>query len=874
MTRGLPRAVVALLSRVVPARTRREVLADLADDYRRTTAGRTRWRAAWWLWRESISLCWAYASAALLTPLGQGPAVRRDVRWVMRSMRRAAGTTLGAAATLAAGLLAVLVTTGLSRPLLLRPVSAIHGFALLRVVSADGNGRIGVGMSYVELEEVRRHLAGAATLTAVNLQPVLLRSGGTDSHSVIEVVDGNYFAIAGSPMVMGRALVASDDRPGAPPVVVIGEALWRRRFGADPGVLGRTVDLNRASFSVVGVTAASASASAFGGAVDLWAPVAQADPLLGAGWRTDVSARWFAAFALPRRSVAEVDAGLAVAAESLARQHPTRWNERTLRSAAGTVLTGQQRRDAATLVWILGALSALILAAGAANVAGLLLARAAAAERQTAIHRSMGASGWAIVRRVLIEGAALGLAGGAIALGGYLWIRRAVAELAVLPTLALRIDLPLDATLVALVTLVSVATGAVLAFGPALWAARTAAVTDLGAGATRALGGRSLSRMRGVLVSAQIGACLALVVGAALLGRSLRALEAGDVGFPRGGLVAMDFDIEPIGPAGQSALTARVALDLASTAPGITAAAMSNRAPIDGSTPVLELRRERGTPPIGEATMYLATSRYFDTVDVPLLRGRPFTADECDAEADVVVVNDSVARRLWPDGDALGRSLILGADQREVRVVGVARDSKYRTLAESGQLHVYRPTPPAFHLTLLARTAGDPRAALAVLQQAIDRAGPGVVGFFPRTLDDHLEIELLPTRAAARAAALLGGVSILLTIVGLYGLVSWFVERRRREIGVRLAIGARPADIVRLVVRQTLVTAAPGLLAGLVLAGLLGAAVRRTLYGIGPLDPTAFVTGALALAVVVAVAAATPSWRATRVSATEALRDS
>ncbi|MEZ5417589.1 MAG: ABC transporter permease [Vicinamibacterales bacterium] len=874
MTGGLPRAVVAILSCVVPARHRREVLADLADDYRRARAARTRWSAAWWLWCESLSLGRAYAWAALLSPLAQVPALRRDIRWVMRSLRRAAGTTLGAAATLAAGLLAVLVTTGLTRPLLLRPVSAVHGPALRRVVSADRNGRIGVGMSHVELEAVRRHLEGAATVTAVNLQPVLLRSGGTDSHSVVEVVDGNYFAVAGSPMVLGRALVASDDRPGAPPVVVMGEALWRRRFGADPAVLGQTVELNRVGFSVVGVTAASASASAFGGAVDLWAPVAQADPLLGAGWRTDVSARWFSMFALPRRSVAEVDARLAAAATSLARQLPATWNERTLRTAAGTVLTGQQRRDAITLVWILAALSSLILAAGAANVAGLLLARAAAGEQQAAIHRSMGASGWAIVRRVLIEGATLGLAGGALALGGYLWTRRVLAELTLLPTLALRVDLPLDATLVALVALGSVVTGAGLALGPALWAARTAAMTTLGAGATRALGGRSLSRMRRVLVSAQIGVCLALVVGAALLGRSLHALEAGDVGFPRGGLVAMDFDIEPIGPPGQSALTARAALDLAATAPGITAAAMSNRAPIDGSTPLVEVRRERGAAPIDEATMYLATSRYFDTVDVPLLRGRPFTVEECDGAADVVVVNESAARRLWADGDALGRSLILGADQREVRVVGVARDSKYRTLAESGQLHVYRPTPPAFHLTLLARAVGDPRQALGTIQQAIDRAGPGVVGFFPRTLADHLEIELLPTRAAARAAALLGGVSILLTIVGLYGLVSWFVERRRREIGVRLAIGARPADIVRLVVRQTLAAAAPGLLAGVVLAVLLGAAVRRVLYGVGPLDPTAFVTGALAMAAVVVVAAATPSWRAARVSATEALRDS
>ncbi|MEZ5420762.1 MAG: ABC transporter permease [Vicinamibacterales bacterium] len=287
MTRGLPRAVVAILSCLVPARSRRELLAELADDYHRAKAGRTRWSAAWWLWREAGSLGLAYTWAALVAPLGQVPVWRRDVRWVLRGMQRAPVATLGAAATLAAGLLAVLVTTGLTEPLLLRPVSPIHGALLRRVATADRNGRTGFSVSYVELEGIRRHLEGAATVSAVNLQPVLLRSGGTDSQSVVEVVDGSYFSLAGSPMVIGRALVASDDRPGAPPVVVIGEALWRRRFDADPGVLGRTVDLNRAAFSVVGVTSASASASAFGGAVDLWAPLAQGDALLGAGWRTD-----------------------------------------------------------------------------------------------------------------------------------------------------------------------------------------------------------------------------------------------------------------------------------------------------------------------------------------------------------------------------------------------------------------------------------------------------------------------------------------------------------------------------------------------------------------------------------------------------------
>ena len=872
MTPGLPRVVAALLRRIVPSRDRAQVLADLADDYRQVRATRSPWASAPWLCRESASLVWAFARHAAASAWNWGPIWSRDVRLVVRGLRRAPLATLGAAATLAAGFLAVLVTAGVSSALLFRPVSAIHGDAVRRVASVDLSGRASYRLSFLELERVRDALAGGAAFAAVNLQPVVVRAEGADVQTMIEVVDGAYFGLIGAPMVMGRALVSGDDRSGAPPVVVIGEALWRRSFGGDPLIVGRTLAVNHTSFTVVGVTAAAGAASALGAGVDAWAPLAHGDALLSAGWRTDLDARWFSVFVLPAASLAEIDVRLASAAAELARRHPERWRERRFRTDAGALLTGPQRTGVRTLAWTLGVLSVLILAVGAANVGGLLLARAAAAERHTAIHLSMGAGRAAIVRRLLLEGTLLGWIGGGLAVAFYLWARRAFAQIALLPTLALRLDLPLDGGGVVTVMLVSGLVGALLAIGPALWSVRGQHAAALGGGA-RAIGGPGASRMRRLLVATQIGVSMALVVGAALFARSLDALEAVDVGFTRRGLVAMDFDLEPSGPPGGSAVLARSALELASATQGVVAAAMSNRAPIDSSTPLVEVRRELSGALVGDVTMYQATARYFETVAVALLAGRAFTAEECDREADVVIVNESLARRLWADGDPLGRSLVVGPAGRVVRVVGVARNSKYRSIAESGQLHVYRPTPPAFHLTLLARTAGDAREALRALQQALDRVGPGVVGFFPRTLDDHLAIELLPTKAAARAAAGLGLLSLVLSAVGLYGLVSWFVERRRREIGVRLAIGATPLDIVQLIVRQTFVTAAPGLVAGIALAAVLGVAARTALPGIGPLDPAAFAAGVAALTAVVGLAGWLPSWRASRVDPTVALRD-
>lgn len=318
---------------------------------------------------------------------------------------------------------------------------------------------------------------------------------------------------------------------------------------------------------------------------------------------------------------------------------------------------------------------------------------------------------------------------------------------------------------------------------------------------------------------------------------------------------------------------ARDALARAATAPGVVSVAMSNRAPIDSSTPSIDVRSsDTGGTSIGDVTLYLATAGYFDTVGIPMIAGRAFTASEAETSADVVIVNETLATRLWPSVDAVERALYLVAEAKTVRVVGVARNSKYRSISERARPHLYRPTPARLGLTLLARTSSDPREALRNLQQALDRVGPGIVGFFPRTLDDHLAIELLPTRAAATAATVLGVLALVLSGVGLYGLVSWFVELRRREIGVRMALGASGRDVRGLVVRQAVSAALPGIVFGVLLSAGLGLLARSALFGVGPLDLFAMAAGIGAIAVVVIVAAYVPGRRATRVDPAVALR--
>ena len=876
MSTPLPRLVARLVKSVVPTRGSDELVADLADDYDRIRARRHPVRAAWWLTRETGSLVVAYVMKPLVGLTDLAPMVMRDVRMVLRALGRGGlWPAAGAAAMLSIGLLAVMLTAGLAQALLFRQVSTAHGESLRRITAINRQGQSALRLSFPELQTIAAHVKDVAELTAINMQPVVVRAAGADIQTMAEVVDGNYFRLTGTTTIVGRPIVRADDQLGATPVVVLSMPFWQRHFDASPQVLGQTINVNGQPFIVAGVSRALGSSSFLGASVDAWLPMAHADALLNRGWRTNVGDRWFGSFVLPRTSSAELDARLATAASDLARLHPVVWRERRLQTSPATVLAGSQRASVTMLVGILGGLGLLILFAAASNLGGVLLARAAVTRRHVAIHLSLGSSRTAMIRRQLFEGALLGLMGAAIAVGVYAWARLRLTEIALLPTLALRLDLPLDTVVVTITATAGIVAGIVLAIGPGLWATRVGIADALRDAAHRSSSGRGVVRIRRALVAAQVCLSLILIVGAALFTRSLTALADADLGFPRQGLVAMDFDLEPSTPAmSELPALAREALARAESTPGVLAAAMSNRAPIDQSTPGIAVRvgSEQGKG-VDDVSVYLATARYFETLQLPLVAGRNFTPIESDSSADVVIVNESLARRLWPDGDALDRTLYIAGEARTVRVVGVARNSKYRSITETERSHLYRPTPPRLGLTLLARTAGDPRQTLGALQQTLNSVGPGVIGFFPRTLADHLAIDLLPTRAAASAAALLGTLALALSMIGLFGLVAWFVELRRREIGVRIALGASARAVRALVLREALSTALPGIVIGLVLSAGLGLLARAALFGVEPLDPAALAAGVVALGMVVGIASYLPSRRATRIDPVVVLRE-
>jgi putative ABC transport system permease protein len=865
----LPRPVAALLGRVVPQERRAEVLGDLCEDYARAAAQRSRWGARIWLCAEVTSVTWAWLHVRLRDAARLRTLVHRDARLAWRGLLRRPLASASATAMLSVGLVSVGLAWTLAYALLDRPVSNRHGHRVLRLAALEPSGRMELRFSVVELERIAADLDGTAEVGAVGLEPALIRSGQIRRQTLAEVVSPRYPDVIGMTPQIGRPLLSIDHEPGAPPAALISDLLWRDLFARRPSALGESLVVNGRAFAVMGVLRPSAPTSLLGASVDLWIPLAQGDVFFSPGWRTNRGPRALSLFVLPAHDAPALEPRLRRLTLNLESTLPDSWRRRTLTLVPGTAMLGTQRAAAEQLFGLLLALAVLILAVAGANTGGLLLAGSAAGRREAAIDLAIGAGPGAAPRRLILEGTMLGAAAGVLASCLYAWARVPVSAIALLPTLSLRLQLPDPWALLPALVLAGTAAGVLVAVGPAVWTRRQLRTYRLHAGG-RGTGDRGVTRARRLLVAAQVAVALVLVVGAALFARSLDRLSHADLGVDSTGLVALDFDIEPHETAGQPpGFLAAEALRQTRGLPGVVAAAMANRAPVDSSTPTTTVAGD-GTPDRSiDVTVNTVTAGYFETVGTPLLAGRSFRDDDGDA---VAIVNAALARRLWTEGDALGRTLHLVSEGRMVQVIGVARDARYRDITESGLPHVYLPTRPAFGLALLVRTSREPRGLLLDVQDALDGIGAGVTGFFPRTHDDHLAIQRLPTRVASTTAAWLSGLAMVLCAAGLYGLVTWLVTLRQTEMAVRLALGATRRDVERLVLRQAFAAAGPGLVAGILLAFAGAVLARGMLYGLEAMDALAMPGGIAAVLAFVAGASWWPARRAGRTDPAAALK--
>lgn len=796
-----------------------------------------------------------------------------DFRYAVRLARQRPGLTALALLTLALGIGATTALFSLVEAVLLRPLPFRDPDRLVMVwehnLPRDRPTNVVSPGNFLHWQELTRsfeRLAGVSPTVRVSLA-----ASGEPEEVAAQLVSAALFPLLGVEASLGRTFLPDEDRPGSA-VVLLGDRLWRRRFRADPAIVGRTVTVDGRALTVVGVMPPWFAAT--DADVELWLPLG-----LPAAARTP-RGRSLVVFGRlkPGVTVAQAQADMTRVAGDLARLFPdvnTGWTARVV--PLQEQMVGAVRP---ALLVLFGAV-ALVLLVACANVANLLLVRATARQREMAVRAALGANHRRLVRQLLVESLALSATGGALGLGTAWLVLRAFGALAVARLPGPRPDaMGIDLMVLLFAVATSLASGLAAGLAPVTAVLRSNLVETLKEGARTATSARG-HRLRGALVVAEVALALVLLVGAGLLVRSFVRILAVEPGFDPARAVTLRLTL-PRATYGSDAR--RVGLiselvDRIGALPGVQAAGGVSFLPLAG--PGAATRFEvvgRPKPPLGEepvCDVRVVAGDYFAAMGIPLLRGRMFTGRELREKTPAILVNDALARRHWPGEDPIGRQLVVSwTDAEPSEVVGVVADVRLESLAMPPRPTVYFPYPRTAYpsMALVVRSHGDPLAVVpAVVEQVrrLDRDVPvadirPLAGVVSRAVGDRRVIMLLLAAFAAAALALAG--------VGIYGVMATTVAERTHEMGVRLALGAAPGDVLRLVVSDGVRLAGAGVGLGAVGAASLGRWLRSLLFEVPPGDPVTFgATAALAILVAV-VASLVPALRASRVDPAIALR--
>ena len=886
-----PRAAEWLVERSLPIDTaeREAVLGDLAEEHVEIARRAGTVAADTWYWRQTIAsvvpnLRRRVTRGSLprqdIAPGGVMDSVLQDIRYGWRMMRRRPLTTSVALASLILGVSLPAVVFSLLNAVVLRPLPVENpdALAVLLEQREDGTSH---NFSYPDFVDYRAAQRTLADLAAYSRIDIIVREPAGSQIVAGELVSGNYFKTLGVRMRFGRAITDADDRPGAPPVIVVSDGLWRQIAGDAPGSFApRTISLNATGFSVIGVAAQPFGGMEVGRDARLWAPI-HVQPILDPSGGQNLvprrTASWLTVIGrLPRgvsreRAAADlnaIDASIAPAAG--------RHRALTLRFAPGR--QGDSMLPEATggpLELLLGA-ALLVLLVACANIANLLLARATERSREIAVRCALGAGRSRLARLVLIETLLLGVSGAAAALVVARWL----ADFAV-PFISrfgdrVALDVGLDWRVVLFVTAAGLGATLLAGLAPVLTAFHTSPAGSLGEGGRSTSGGPVTQRLRGGLIVGQFALSLALVVAATLLAQTVYHLRTMPTGFDIEHVALLAVDPEA---AQLDAVRTRAylgdAIERLSRIPGVKAAGFGRVIPLGfgGSRSTISVPAYHAAPDEDmEINFNRISPTYFDAMGIALVAGRPFDARDVEGRPPVAIVNQTMAARYWPGRSAVGQSIMM--DTTAIGVVGVARDVKYRVLREEAAPSLYLPLDQgrATAGVLHVRTEGDPSAILDTLRRSLADVDAAVPITTVRTLRQQATLNLTDERMAMTIGVVLGGAALLLAAVGLYGSMSYAVGRRTRELGVRIALGATARDIRRLVLRQGIALSIAGTVLGAALASWLARALESRLFGVNPADVPTLLGSAALLAAIALVASWMPARRAARVDPVTALR--
>ena len=805
----------------------------------------------------------------------------RDVRYGLRGLLKRPGFTAIAVITLALGIGANTAIFSLVNTVLLRPLPVHHPEQLVAVYGTLHNGADYTIQSYLNYKDYRDRNDVFSGLMAYRFAPMSVSHEGRNERVWGYLVSGNYFDVLGVQPFLGRYFVPEEDKtPGSHPVAVISYAYWQKRFASDRGIAGQALTLNGHVFTIIGVAPEGFNGTEVAYAPELFVPLTMGHEIEpGSDWlesRGDDNL-----FAVGRLksgvSSAQAESALRTITLQLGREYPHENEGRGVRLLTPGLFIPDIRNSVISFSGVLMGVVGLVLLLACVNLANLLLARATERRKELAIRLAVGASRARIVRQLVTESVLLSLAGG---VGGLLlaaWINNLVASIKLPTDIALIFDLRLDWRVLAFALVVSLATGIFFSLLPALQSSKPDLVPALKDEASMA--GFRRSRLRNALVVVQVALSLVLLVCAGLVVRSLQVAQRTRPGFTPENAVALSFDLGLQGYTEEKGRAFhRQLIERTRSVAGVRSVALTSTVPLTLDFSYTTIYVE-GQPTTGNSNLPLAVPNeispdYFRTMEIAL-RGRDFTEQDSKDESRVAIVNETFARRFLPGRDAIGRRFnFTGPDKPYWEVIGVAADGKYNSLAEDPQAAFYRPLLRDYStsVTLVARTAGDPQSAIAGLRSELQRLDPTLPLYDVQTLSEHMSVPLFPFRMAATVLGSFGVLAIVLAAIGIYGVMSYVVAGRTREIGVRIALGAARRDVLLLIIRQGMTLAVIGLGIGLLIAFGVAQLLAKLLFGVSPVDPLTFAGVTLLLALVAALACYIPARRATRVDPLVALR--
>ena len=807
--------------------------------------------------------------------------IATDVRYALRQLRRRPVFTLVAALSLAIGVGANTAIFSAVNALLLRPVPGVSEPERVVELGRTSQGRGFDSFAYPDFLDLE---AGVPALehVAAYTQDAFSFSAGEEGERITGMhVSDSYFDVMGVEASLGRTFAEDEEAAAAPgTVAVLGHAFWRERLGADPGIVGRTIRVNRVPFTVVGVTAADFDGHTTAFRPDVYLPL-RSSPIMsqGSGVFEQRYSMWHMVVGrlAPGATLEQARQQVQAVFARLAEAHPESNAGRGGDVVPLGLVPGAGRGLVAGFLGVLMGMVGLILLVTCANVAGMFLARGAAREREIAVRLAIGSGRARLVRQLLIEALAVFAVGGALGAVLGAWLLGAV-PLGRLPVpVPIHVDLSPDLGVLAFGALVALGTGVIFGLVPALGATRLELAASL---KEEGRGGGRAGALRRVFVSGQVALSLVLLVAAGLLLRSLQRATTVESGFDPSDtyMAGVDLELEGFAEEDGASLQRRLLESVAATE-GVDGAALSIDLPLDMGSHGTSAYPEGWTDREGRADLGVdfnhVSPGYFATLGIPLLEGRDFSDDDEAGAEPVVIVSRAFAERVWPGEDVLGRGVrVFGEDRPSRTVIGVVEDVKNQFVTDERAPFVYVPLWQAYRpdTNVLVRARGGVAAAAPALRGAVLRVDGSLSVTPVIALDRYTSLGILPQRVAAGITSSLGLLALLLSGLGIYGVVAFAVSRRTREIGVRMALGAGRRSVVAGVVRGGMALALPGVVLGAAAAVGLGHLMRFMLLGLSPTDPLALGAVAGILLAVVVVASAGPARRASAIEPAEALR--